>query len=255
MSTRTALAGGIALACLSYGAAAVAASSSASLTNISMTVVDLDLADGITAGFSFVEGLGFAGGLLVASGFGLDDRRDYGEGGLTDPFVSASAAVSVPRVQASAVMTPSGFTLSASTAAPSSAHGDANFIASLSLTPHTRLIATADYSLTASALDACIPGLCEEGNANVFLVFDQDFQAASARAVARQGGGVFSTGPKSGSLQLQVDNVADTTANVGMHFGGSARAEGAVGAIPEPETYALMLIGLGVLGMASRRRN
>ena len=34
----------------------LAASASASLTNISLSVVDLDLTDGITAGFSFMDG-------------------------------------------------------------------------------------------------------------------------------------------------------------------------------------------------------
>ena len=159
MSTRTALVGGMTLACLSYGAAAVAASSSASLTNISMTVVDLDLADGISAEFSFIDGLGFAGGLLTAQANGPTDSLVYGGGGLTDPFVSVSGVASVPGVQARGAMTPSGFTLSASTAvASSNAYGDASFIASLRLTPRTRLIATASYSVAASALDACIFG-------------------------------------------------------------------------------------------------
>ena len=44
-----------------------AASASASLTNISLSVVDLDLTDGITAGFSFVDRLSFAYGHFGAA--------------------------------------------------------------------------------------------------------------------------------------------------------------------------------------------
>ena len=35
---------------------------------------------------------------------------------------------------------------------------------------------------------------------------------------------------------------------------GEKRAEGAVAAVPEPETYAMLFAGLGLLGFASRRR-
>lgn len=35
---------------------------------------------------------------------------------------------------------------------------------------------------------------------------------------------------------------------------GSTSMNVQVGAVPEPETYALMLAGLGVVGFASRRR-
>jgi hypothetical protein len=36
--------------------------------------------------------------------------------------------------------------------------------------------------------------------------------------------------------------------------GGPAYYEGAVGAVPEPSTWAIMLVGLGGLGAAMRRR-
>ena len=87
------------------------------------------------------------------------------------------------------------------------------------------------------------------------MLFEGDLQTdqfAFTQAVALLDGGVSYDGPKSGLLQMQVDNVGGATANLRMNFFGNADA---VGAIPEPETYALMLIGLGVLGMTSRRRN
>jgi hypothetical protein len=40
----------------------------------------------------------------------------------------------------------------------------------------------------------------------------------------------------------------------GLPNGGSDKVPATVTAIPEPETYALMLAGLGVLGFVSRRR-
>ena len=37
-------------------------------------------------------------------------------------------------------------------------------------------------------------------------------------------------------------------------YGGSVGAMSNVNAVPEPETYALMLAGLGVMGFVARRR-
>ena len=71
--------------------------------------------------------------------------------------------------------------------------------------------------------------------------------------------GAFSTNPNSlNSDFYTVDLDAGTALRVGSFIGTvnglTSAPVGAISAIPEPETYAMMLAGLGMLGFASRRR-
>jgi hypothetical protein len=49
-------------------------------------------------------------------------------------------------------------------------------------------------------------------------------------------------------------NISTGCAGTGFGSGGFDQAGSQVGQVPEPETYALMLAGLGLLGFAARRR-
>jgi hypothetical protein len=49
--------------------------------------------------------------------------------------------------------------------------------------------------------------------------------------------------------------VATTGTTAGQYFGSFTVASPTVAAIPEPETYAMFLAGLGLLGFAARKRN
>ena len=55
-------------------------------------------------------------------------------------------------------------------------------------------------------------------------------------------------------LQFGVSNWGDTAWQSGLAFDGITVAGVPVGVVPEPETYAMLLAGLGLLGFAARRR-
>lgn len=72
-----------------------------------------------------------------------------------------------------------------------------------------------------------------------------------AFAIAAPGKFVFeSGGPASGPFALEVFG-STTSTSTPFNFGGSYTI---TQAIPEPETYALMLAGLGAIGFMARRR-
>jgi len=62
--------------------------------------------------------------------------------------------------------------------------------------------------------------------------------------------------PTAGSYKIQfgVSNYLDTAFDSGLAFDDVSIAGTPVGTIPEPETYAMLLAGLGLLGFAARRR-
>jgi hypothetical protein len=238
-----------------------AASASASLTNISLSVVDLDPNDGVMAGFSLVPGISSFLGSLQAENSVLTDFQDISRTGLNSPFISASGSASVSGARTSGASTPTSLVVSGSTSAAGT-----RFFSELQFTtgdegllfnPNTRLIVRADYSVSASVFDACGAFECEEAFARAGILsfgnlteFEQS-REATAHAVAQPGGG--GTGPQSGSFVMQLDVGPLSGAATRLQF---VAAVTGVGVVPEPENYALMLIGLGVLGMVvSRRRH
>jgi hypothetical protein len=85
-----------AVAALASQSPSLAASASASLTNISLSVVDLNLNDGITAGFSFAEGASGIRPIFTASNGTQTDTQDLSQSGLNSPFVSVPASHPLP---------------------------------------------------------------------------------------------------------------------------------------------------------------
>lgn len=73
----------------------------------------------------------------------------------------------------------------------------------------------------------------------------------AVRVAATPVGGFFSNIP---FLDITGVNTEITGVGPGAFTGGSIIGSGNVQAIPEPETYALMLAGLGALGFVARRR-
>jgi hypothetical protein len=240
-----------------------AASASASFTNISLTVVDLDLNDGITAGFIFVPGNStFEGAFGAANTVPTNDSQFIFETGLDSPFIARSASASVIGAQVSGTTTSNSIVISGSASATGAefsgffhlqtSRGD---LFGMQLAPHTRVIVNADYSASASVFDACA-ALCEQAIASVFIDASGDIGGGSVgttvSAHAQPGGGILTSGgPESGSFQLLISNPGDFAADAQLRFHVNVSG---VAAIPEPETYALMLLGLGSLGMVLRRR-
>jgi hypothetical protein len=246
----------------------LAHSASASMTDISLSVVDLDLTDGITAGFSFLEGVSSAAvNLNATANSGVpNDNRGVFQGGLTNPFIPLSSSLTLLGAQVSGATTSSSLMVSGSSSGLIGFSGETEFsigdqsndrpVFGIRLTPATRLVVEADYHLLANAVE----GACEfncMAEASISLQregsdrrthFDQAIAAIDAAGVEHD--------EKSGSFLLGLDGFDDRTADVRLLF--VTRASGFPGSqpppIPEPQTYALMLLGLGALGLVSRRR-
>jgi hypothetical protein len=128
----------------------------------------------------------------------------------------------------------------------------------MQITPHTEVIIDADYSVFAEVVDPCILGRCGWASAVVALQAYGDLRRGSfgvADAPASAQGNVVDL--ESGSIQLRLDNVGALAANVELQMSATVQGSGKffdTPPIPEPETYAQMLLGLGSLGIAVRRR-
>lgn len=95
-----------------------------------------------------------------------------------------------------------------------------------------------------------------------------NFLGAVSFTVGAQGGGHWGGGSlvQSGSSVTGLEgngllqfsgsytDISFTTPNYEYYYGGTVGAMSNVNAVPEPETYALMLAGLGVMGFVARRR-
>jgi hypothetical protein len=235
----------VALSVASIGAAA--ATSSASLQNFTITVEDLNLNDGIEAGYTFL---------------------------LSDQVLDARALVTVdaePVVQQdfkqpwgpSSVQLDAGGTLVRASAGEgsifASGQGPAAFhhaIASrrglLEVAPNTRLVFTGDASAAAS-IDSpqCTPPLCEISFARlvVWAGISSFTEMFSLNALAHPQNPPDSL---TGSFNFAHENNFDHTREYNVHL--YAETFATLGPVPEPQTYALMLAGLALCGWMSRRR-
>jgi hypothetical protein len=265
--TRTPLARAcvVALGCALGAPGSQAATANASLSNFQIIATDLDLNDGIEAGFSFPDSNSTI--LQVLSGIpGLPSlfdeaqnfrdssaplqlRREAG-GTVADAraganFVSASAAA------------PDGSGLSVQTVAGREAPASFPFGApGLSIQPNTRVTFTADVSLSYELQPDC--GSSCTGLASVTGVFFQLLGLRPGGVVDAELYAPFELLPSVSSplSDSKTEQMSVSFSTASAPFSGAIQlgARAFVTTIPEPETYALMLLGLGMLGAVCRKR-
>jgi hypothetical protein len=267
---RSILAGLCGLTLAASAAHAATSNASAQLGSLHFSVSDLDLTDGVTAGYTLLQsadGPVGNGGSVARVGVGdaalIENRVDVPatfEDYAPIHALSAGAQARVSpvaggtRAEASAVKD-NGF-------AESAAYSFTGYLSSapyaftLDLAAHTSLTITMDASTLASAGTVCgIAGdfcgtaasyvslmgrmrVAGEGEVESILRSDAGFLAGSA----------FDA--KSGLLSITLFNNSAATNSGWLVTDVYASAS----VVPEPETYALMLAGLALIGGIGRRR-
>ena len=251
----------VAAACvlaISSTSALASAQSSVVLSGVSFTLIDLNPLDGISPSFSFLSS---AGNTLLSvtateTGLGTDSAsRDrvgtfsFSRDLLTD-LVNASATGSIQGYN----MSVTGSASTAGTSYNASAFTGSTSALNISLSANSLLLIQADASLLASstygdsASAAATLKLSYSYGSGASAVSVQDAKSKSLN-IGAQGGNqsahdILSTAFLNTSGQTQ-KGVFSLSASV---------AGQAVTQVPEPETYALAIAGLGVAGLLARRR-
>jgi hypothetical protein len=244
-----------------------AATGTASLTNFKFTLTDLDPNDGITPslvfsnnyGSSLVEGDVYTVFNGAPSPNYLDSRSGlFSQVSNSLPFKGAPAESSVTANGLYASATSSPGTIKLFEAAVSAYDPVANqYIGSIFLSAKSKLTVTADFegsATSSSCLYACSVlalGQINFDDLTYFNAISSGFKAASAY----NGNGSFYD-LVTGEIATSLYNT--TTAQRGFNFKAFAMVltidrELVAPAVPEPETYVLMLGGLGMLGLGSKR--
>lgn len=278
-SHRLAAASALIVCALSANANAevLSASASVSITNLTFTLIDLDPLDGIAPSITINDAGGNPRYELRAQEATLGSNAKWtGKNSLDEVYsedwrtflAPGQAVVNSATGQSLSEMTTSSITTRASTSLDTSDPSqDFKRVAqSEALTPccsgagfegfsfdlgaKTAIRLQGDYSLMAQLQPG--PTAANEASAWLQLTFGQFGLTESA--LAKQGGALNAS--KSGVIDFTLSN--DTTLTQFKYFGfsSSARAvvEGRVSPVPEPQTIALMLAGLGVVAMGARRR-
>jgi hypothetical protein len=223
----------LAFVAASGGSAAMpvsAAFGSASLTDISLSVVDLDPNDGIAAGFSFVAGAGtvqrFFQAIDVAGPGGPTvDEQQFRLEGLSSPFIATSGSASVFGARVDGTTSSNGLMISAFTdRAGASSAGSLEFHIQpaglpagqgMLLTPRSRLVVTAGFDVSA----ACGSGGCELASAQAAIqAFGDQFGSRFVDAQSRDGTHTLPSPRERGVFELLLDNLGAATAKLQMVF-------------------------------------
>lgn len=263
-----------AVAVLMAGLAPSAFASSASfaeLSGIQFQLVDTNKNDGISPYLNFASGSGINGSFVQGAFTGGTSQNFSRDGG--GAFGSVSGAIGASPSYASASVTGTGSpfgrtTLSAqggsagigATEYSSGSYATGPSDAVFTLSPHTTLSVSAFGSVNASTSGG---SQYEQSQSTVYLSLSNldgtQFSQAGQSAYASSGfDGTAYTGENQSFSQVPLTVLLrnDTDAAWTGFFQASAGTYGlsVVAPVPEPATWAMMLGGLGLVGVAARRR-
>jgi hypothetical protein len=284
-----------ALAC-AIGPAFAASSASASLSNITFTLYDLNPTDGTNPMLTFTGGVGVYGSYVSAAASESDLLTGGDSASQTKTgaqfTTSRSASVATDSSSAQSAVVGSGLTSIGGTTPTSvflsnvSANGQAafpagagtadfsasamspqsNWYTNFTLSNNTLLLVTMNASTSAGITIGydSVNGINEYANANASVSLSGTGASGSGSQSAYDNSsssvnGWWSYGPASSAdarmMAVSFSNVSghDLTGNFSLNTSVSGFSQSAV-PVPEPETYAMMLAGLGALGFISRRR-
>jgi PEP-CTERM motif len=285
-----ALAGAVSLLCCA-GAALADVSASASLGNFHITLIDLRPNDGIAPSFTMLADPG-RGGLSSAqatifgpSGFGDTSRLGHSQFDPLDVMRRQQGALARASVTGNGLL--AGFGLSSSGAATGMPTLERSFETLVSggnsafhegptlylLSAHTQLVLTADVSLQAqTTLGTYRSDVIRTEMSGASASLQLNPVDANGGFQYPDGSGDFASIYIPGILspsdpftrpdrQTLFDQLSATITNDGRHSMTAtlsaitaAHGSAAVSVVPEPQTYAMFLGGLAMVGMVVRRR-
>lgn len=247
------------LLCISSPAHALA-TASASLNNVYIEVVDLDLADGITAAVTFFSGYTRARADATPDGGTTRDTKDlFGAAGAAIGPLDASVAgaSAAGAVIAGNLLSPGSGPAGVASVSASGANRDASafgdaHISNFTLTPHSRLIVNATFSSASASTTVLNERSYAYSMVSLRANDDSHASYGSADSQCSNAGCSFTTGPR--FLQASFDNL--TGANAIGVIATQAYAS-ATSAVPEPTIsmlFAVGLMGVGLIGARRRRQ-
>ena len=258
---KTALcAAALAAAAFATTAAQASASAEAKVTNVHIQLIDLDLNDGITPAIQLGFGSQNTASIQVINAVdsAVTDNNAYPAlGAAYGPFtLSTGGAFATGDTRAGnlfgAAGGPGSSVAASATGADTWAWGLGNVVPSyFKLAPNTRMVITASVATFVQAAPddkAFAYGVLAGMDLNNVY-----FASDTAQSSANYYGNITFIDPKS-ALQISFSNVSANAYEGSLSITASAYARSAT-AVPEPQSVALMLAGLGVLGAGTRRRS
>lgn len=255
--------------------AGTASTASTGFGNFSYSLIDLDPSDGIAASLTFGS-TGFGAnvnGNLTLSGSSptphVDTFSDAPSGALRD--LSASSSLFPAAGSGSATVTKGAGGIVGSSGAATAVIQDNSpsrittydissmlMSTAFTLSPHTLLIFSADAYVSANN-DPTLSALgraqiISTSRLNVSGPIGNSFQQSSAQ-IRAEADTRWASQSSNESLSVTFANISGSAVTGHADLESSVRGSVLnVSAVPEPETYGMLLAGLGVMGLIARRR-